>query len=182
MQKLYNYICYFLSSLMPLYLFFIIISFFVGNKLNMAINLFLLILSILSLILLLSEKATNIFVCNYKELKYINDNRFKEFLNLIIICIYTYIIVEYINIYFFSVVYLAFIFFNYKCVFNFKNYIFIILGYNVYKIREKTIYSKKSLNDLNEELKLNKYLQIVEITDNIYLEKNDYNIKNKLCL
>ena len=51
----------------------------------------------------------------------------------------------------------------------------------MYTIRDKIVYSKKSESELYKILKSKKYLQIIEISDNIYIENEKYTITNFYC-
>ena len=69
----------------------------------------------------------------------------------------------------------------YKTSFKYKSYTLIILGYQMYTIRDKIVYSKKTESELYKILKSKKYLQIIEINDNIYIENEKYTITNFYC-
>ena len=69
----------------------------------------------------------------------------------------------------------------YKTAFKYKNYTLILLGYQMYTIRDKIVYSKKNESELYMLLKSKKYLQVVEIGDNIYIENEKYTITNFYC-
>ena len=51
----------------------------------------------------------------------------------------------------------------------------------MYTIRDKIVYSKKNESELYMLLKSKRYLQVVEIGDNIYIENEKYTITNFYC-
>ena len=66
-------------------------------------------------------------------------------------------------------------------LFKYKNYMLILLGYKMYIIRDKIVYSKKSLEEIYKILKDKKSLQIVEVSNNIYFENEKYGMTNFYC-
>jgi len=61
----------------------------------------------------------------------------------------------------------------YKTSFKYKSYTLIILGYQMYTIRDKIVYSKKSQEELYKILKDKKSLQILEVSNSIYIESGN---------
>ena len=57
----------------------------------------------------------------------------------------------------------------------------ILLGYKMYIIRDKIVYSKKSLEEIYKILKDKKSLQIIEVSNNIYIENEKYSMTNFYC-
>ena len=51
----------------------------------------------------------------------------------------------------------------------------------MYIIRDKIVYSKKSLEEIYKILKDKKSLQIVEVSNNIYIENEKYRMTNFYC-
>ena len=66
-------------------------------------------------------------------------------------------------------------------LFKYKNYTLILLGYKMYLIRDKIVYSKKDQKELYKILKDKKSLQILEISNNIYIENEKYGMTNFYC-
>ena len=66
-------------------------------------------------------------------------------------------------------------------LFKYKNYTLILLGYKMYLIRDKIVYSKKDQKELYKILKDKKSLQILEISNNIYIENEKYRMTNFYC-
>ena len=64
---------------------------------------------------------------------------------------------------------------------KYKNYMLILLGYKIYIIRDKIVYSKKDQKELYKILKDKKSLQILEISNNIYIENEKYRMTNFYC-
>ena len=76
----------------------------------------------------------------------------------------------------FKLAFLLIIFFIlFKILFKYKNYSLTLLGYKMYFIRDKIIYSK------NKFLKEKKFLQIIKISDNIFLEIDKYGMTKYYC-
>ena len=96
--------------------------------------------------------------------------------------ILTFLIINEKIIFIYKVAFLLIIFLIlYKTSFKYKSYTLIILGYQMYTIRDKIVYSKKTESELYKILKSKKYLQIIEINDNIYIENEKYTITNFYC-
>lgn len=178
-MKIYNYFCYFNSSLIPLHFLFALYFIIIKDYKNIVFASILLSLSIMFLCLLINIKPNNIFICSYKEINECSIN----FKNLIFLFIYFCLlyIIDF-NFLIFLLMIVAFELLIYKLNFRFTSFILIFLGYKVYKIRNKQVYSKKTKEELIYFVKKNKYIQIIEISDDIFIEKDTYNIKNKYCL
>lgn len=66
-------------------------------------------------------------------------------------------------------------------LFKYKNYTLTLLGYKMYIIRDKIVYSKKSQEEIYKILKDKKSLQIIEVSSNIYIENEKYRMTNFYC-
>ena len=69
----------------------------------------------------------------------------------------------------------------YMILLKYKNYMLILLGYKMYIIRDKIVYSKKSQEEIYKILKDKKNLQIIEVSNNIYIENEKYRMTNFYC-
>ncbi|ERK56110.1 hypothetical protein HMPREF1983_01522 [Gemella bergeri ATCC 700627] len=179
MKRVYNYLSYCICSFIPLYIFLLIYSFIKQDIENVVLIIILLILCFIGIIKQGLEEPTNVFVCSQKEIISVKKI---DYIYLILSIILTFLIIHdkmNINI---KLIILAIVFFLLTTLkFKFKSYTLILLGYKVYNIRDKLIYSKKSYLELSLILKERKSLQIIEISDNIYIEKEKYNLKNFYC-
>ncbi|MBF0714002.1 hypothetical protein HZY83_04805 [Gemella sp. GH3] len=122
---------------------------------------------------------SNIFVCNFKEISSVSmlDGRYILFLLLISM----FLIIRF-NIFILPFIVISSILILYKLDFVFLSYVLVLLGYRAYYIRGRLVYSKKSLNELILILKTEKYLEVKEISNSIYLEDKKYNLKRLYCL
>lgn len=181
-MKIYNYLCYFISSLMPLYFIFVCYYTMFNLDINKAIFYILcFIVSIILFIIIIIKKTSNIFICNHKEIFIDRKIKYKRNIILLILYMCVFNLLEF-SIFILPIIYLAFIFLLYRLDFKIENIILDIFGFKKYTVRNKIIYSKKSIYELSIELKKNKYIQILEISDNIYIEKNSYVMKKDYCM
>ena len=79
------------------------------------------------------------------------------------------------------VIILALFYMLYMILLKYKNYMLILLGYKIYIIRDKIVYSKKSQEEIYIILKDKKSLQIIEVSNNIYIENEKYRMTNFYC-
>ena len=179
MKKSFNYISYCIYSFMPLYFVLLIYTFVKQDLDALLLTTILTIISIFSLIIQNGSKPTNIFVCSKKE---ISKKSGIDYYYLILMVIITFLIINQKLQFLWKIVILL-VLFNilYMILFKYKNYMLILLGYKMYLIRDKIVYSKKSQKELYKILKSKKYLQIIEINDNIYIENEKYTITNFYC-
>ena len=179
MKKSFNYISYCIYSFMPLYFVLLIYTFVKQDFDDLLLTTILIIISIFSLIIQNGSKPTNIFVCSKKEL-------FKQsgidYYYLVLMIIITFLIINQKVQLIFKIAILIFIFYLlFFMLFKYKNYTLILLGYKMYLIRDKIVYSKKDQKELYKILKDKKSLQILEISNNIYIENEKYGMTNFYC-
>ena len=175
MKKTFNYISYCIYSFIPLYFALLGYTLVRQDNEDVILVLILILSSIFSLIALSNTRPTNIFVCSKEEVV-------KDYIYLVLMIILTFLIINEKIIFIYKVAFLLIIFLIlYKTSFKYKSYTLIILGYQMYTIRDKIVYSKKTESELYKILKSKKYLQIIEINDNIYIENEKYTITNFYC-
>ena len=179
MKKSFNYISYCIYSFMPLYFVLLIYTFVKQDLEDLLLTTILIIISIFSLIIQNGSKPTNIFVCSKKEL-------FRQsgidYYYLVLMIIITFLIINQKVQLIFKIAILVFIFYLlFFMLFKYKNYTLILLGYKMYLIRDKIVYSKKDQKELYKILKDKKSLQILEISNNIYIENEKYGMTNFYC-
>ena len=105
-----------------------------------------------------------------------------DYYYLVLMIIITFLIINQKVQLIFKIVILVFIFYLLFCMlFKYKNYTLILLGYKMYLIRDKIVYSKKDQKELYKILKDKKSLQILEISNNIYIENEKYRMTNFYC-
>lgn len=179
MMKLCNYISYCLYSFIPLYLFFILYFIYKDEYLEVIILVIIAIIATILLLYMQSSRPNSIFVCNYKEVKKINYIDFNYFL-FVVLFVSLWLIK--FNVFMLLIVLLAIFCILYKLNFIFLSYTLLLLNYKCYNIRGKFVYSKKQKNDLLILLKKQNYLQVKELSDNIYVEDECYFIKRDFCL
>ena len=125
------------------------------------------------------SKPTNIFVCSKKE---ISMQSGIDYYYLILMIIITFLIINQKLQFLWKIVILLVLFHMlYMILFKYKNYMLILLGYKLYKIHDKIVYSKKSQKELYKILKDKKSLQILEVSNNIYIENEKYSMTNFYC-
>lgn len=179
MNRLYNYIGYCTYSFLPLYLFMLFYNIIFMNLTMIFISVILILLSILFLIWIFIWSKTNIFVCDGKEISNVSIIDIRYFLFFLLITMFLIIKFDVLVLPF---IVLSAILILYRLDFVFLSYVLIILGYKAYNIRGKLVYSKKSFNELMFLLKTEKYLEIKEISNNIYLEDKKHSLKRLYCL
>ena len=178
MKKPFNYISYCIYSFMPLYFVLFIYTFVKGDIENLSLSLLLIIISILSL-LIHSSRPSNIFVCGKKEIS--KQNGIDQYY-LILMIIVTFLIINDKIQFLLKIGILLLIFYMlFLLLFKYKNYTLILLGYKMYIIRDKIVYSKKSHEEIYKILKDKKSLQILEVSNNIYIENEKYRMTNFYC-
>ena len=179
MKKSFNYISYCIYSFMPLYFVLFIYTFVKGDIENLGLSLLLIIISILSLLIHSSSRPSNIFVCGKKEIS--KQNGIDQYY-LILMIIVTFLIINDKIQFLLKIGILLLIFYMlFLLLFKYKNYTLILLGYKMYIIRDKIVYSKKSHEEIYKILKDKKSLQIIEISNNIYIESEKYSMTNFYC-
>ena len=179
MKKTFNYISYCIYSFIPLYFVLLIYTIIKQDPIDTILCLALILYSIFSLILLVCSRPSDIFVCSNKELK---KQRGIDYGYLILMIIMTFLIINEKLYFSFKLAFLLIIFFIlFKILFKYKNYSLTLLGYKMYFIRDKIIYSKKNEEELNKFLKEKKFLQIIKISDNIFLEIDKYGMTKYYC-
>lgn len=179
MKKTFNYISYCIYSFMPLYIFLLIYSFIKQDIVDAILVLLLIIYSVFSLIILNYSKPNNIFVCSHKEL---HRQEGIDYAYLILMIAITFLIINEKLQFSIKVMSLLIIFFIlFKILFKYKCYTLILLGYKMYEIRDKIVYSKKSQKELYELLKNKKSIQVIEINDNLLIEDEKYTITRFYC-
>ena len=179
MKKTFNYIGYCIYSFMPLYFVLFIYTFVKGDIENLGLSLLLMIISILSLLIHSSSRPSNIFVCGKKEIS--KQNGIDQYY-LILMIIVTFLIINDKIQFLFKIGILLLIFYMlFLILFKYKNYTLILLGYKMYIIRDKIVYSKKSHEEIYKILKDKKSLQILEVSNNIYIENEKYRMTNFYC-
>ena len=177
MKKSFNYISYCIYSFMPLYFVLLIYTFVKQDLDDILLTTLLIIISIFSLIIQNSSKPTNIFVCSKKEL---SKQKGIDYYYLVLMIIITFLIINQKVQLIFKIAILVFIFYLLFCMlFKYKNY--TLIGYKMYLIRDKIVYSKKDQKELYKILKDKKSLQILEISNNIYIENEKYGMTNFYC-
>ena len=177
MKKTFNYISYCIYSFIPLYFALLGYTLVRQDNEDVILVLILILSSIFSLIALSNTRPTNIFVCSKEE---VVKTKGIDYIYLVLMIILTFLIINEKIIY--KVAFLLIIFLIlYKTSLKYKSYTLIILGYQMYTIRDKIVYSKKTESELYKILKSKKYLQIIEINDNIYIENEKYTITNFYC-
>ena len=171
MKKTFNYISYCIYSFIPLYFALLGYTLVRQDNEDVILVLILILSSIFSLIVLSNTRPTNIFVCSKEE---VVKTKGIDYIYLVLMIILTFLIINEKIIFIYKVAFLLIIFLIlYKTL--------IILGYQMYTIRDKIVYSKKTESELYKILKSKKYLQIIEINDNIYIENEKYTITNFYC-
>ena len=179
MKKPFNYISYCIYSFMPLYFVLFIYTFVKGDIENLSLSLLLIIISILLLLIHSSSRPSNIFVCGKKEIS--KQNGIDQYY-LILMIIVTFLIINDKIQFLLKIGILLLIFYMlFLLLFKYKNYTLILLGYKMYIIRDKIVYSKKSHEEIYKILKDKKSLQIIEISNNIYIESEKYSMTNFYC-
>ena len=179
MKKSFNYISYCIYSFMPLYFVLLIYTFVKQDLDDLLLTTILIIISIFSLIIQNGSKPTNIFVCSKKELF---KQRGIDYYYLVLMIIITFLIINQKVQLIFKIAILVFIFYLlFFMLFKYKNYTLILLGYKMYLIRDKIVYSKKDQKELYKILKDKKSLQILEISNKIYIENEKYGMTNFYC-
>ena len=178
MKKAFNYMSYCIYSFIPLYFVLLVYTLVRQDSEDVILVIVLIISSIFALIAL-SNTPTNIFVCSKEE---VSKGRGIDYIYLVLMIILTFLIINEKIIFIYKVAFLLIIFLIlYKTAFKYKNYTLMLLGYQMYTIRDKIVYSKKNESELYMLLKSKKYLQVVEIGDNIYIENEKYTITNFYC-
>ena len=167
MKKSFNYISYCIYSFMPLYFILLIYTFVKQDLDALLLTTILTIISIFSLIIQNGSKPTNIFVCSKKE---ITRQSGIDYYYLILMIIITFLIINQKLQFLWKIVILLVLF-----------YMLSLLGYKMYIIRDKIVYSKKSQEELYKILKDKKSLQILEVSNNIYIENEKYSMTNFYC-
>ena len=162
MKKTFNYISYCIYSFIPLYFALLGYTLVRQDNEDVILVLILILSSIFSLIALSNTRPTNIFVCSKEE---VVKTKGIDYIYLVLMIILTFLIINEKIIFIYKVAFL----------------LIIILGYQMYTIRDKIVYSKKTESELYKILKSKKYLQIIEINDNIYIENEKYTITNFYC-
>ena len=178
MIRLINYIGYCIYSFLPLYLFFLIYYCYYNKETYALLCVMLIIASSLFLIIIIYSKPTNIYVCSKDEVKKASVFSYNNILFLILF--FMFWIIDF-PILLLPLISFAVILLLYKLNFIFISYTLLIFKYKVYYIRGKKVYSKKSYEELLIYLKKNKYIQIKEISSNIFLEDENYNLKRNYC-
>ena len=179
MKKSFNYISYCIYSFMPLYFVLLIYTFVKQDLDDLLLTTILIIISIFSLIIQNGSKPTNIFVFSKKE---VFKQRGIDYYYLVLMIIITFLIINQKVQLIFKIAILIFIFYLlFFMLFKYKNYTLILLGYKMYLIRDKIVYSKKDQKELYKILKDKKSLQILEISNNIYIENEKYGMTNFYC-
>ena len=179
MKKTFNYISYCIYSFIPLYFALLGYTLVRQDNEDVILVLILILSSIFSLIALSNTRPTNIFVCSKEE---VVKTKGIDYIYLVLMIILTFLIINEKIIFIYKVAFLLIIFLIlYKTSFKYKSYTLIILGYQMYTIRDKIVYSKKTESELYKILKSKKYRQIIEINDNIYIENEKYTITNFYC-
>ena len=179
MKKAFNYMSYCIYSFIPLYFVLLVYTLVRQDSEDVILVIVLIISSIFALIALSNTRPTNIFVCSKEE---VVKTKGIDYIYLVLMIILTFLIINEKIIFIYKVAFLLIIFLIlYKTAFKYKNYTLILLGYQMYTIRDKIVYSKKNESELYMLLKSKKYLQVVEIGDNIYIENEKYTITNFYC-
>ena len=179
MKKSFNYISYCIYSFMPLYFILLIYTFVKQDLDALLLTTILTIISIFSLIIHNGSKPSNIFVCSKKE---ISRQSGIDYYYLILMIIITFLIINQKLQFLWKIVILLVLFYMlFMILFKYKNYMLILLGYKMYIIRDKIVYSKKSLEEIYKILKDKKSLQILEVSNNIYIENEKYGMTNFYC-
>ena len=179
MKNPFNYISYCIYSFMPLYFVLLIYTFVRGDIENLGLSLLLIIISILALLIHSSSRTLNIFVCGKKEIS--KQNGIDQYY-LVLMIIVTFLIINDKIQFLLKIGILLLIFYMlFLLLFKYKNYTLILLGYKMYIIRDKIVYSKKSHEEIYKILKDKKSLQILEVSNNIYIENEKYRMTNFYC-
>ena len=179
MKKPFNYISYCIYSFMPLYFVLFIYTFVREDVVDIILTTILIIISIFTLLLHNTSKPTNIFVCGKKE---ISRQRGIDQYYLVLMIIVTFLIINDKIHFIFKIIILLIIYYVlFLILFKYKNYTLILLGYKMYMIRDKIVYSKKSQEEIYKILKDKKNLQIIEVSNNIYIENEKYRMTNFYC-
>ena len=179
MKKIFNYIGYCICSFIPLYLFLLGYTFIVNDVHGLIAVILLCILAIGQLISFTCKKSNSVFICSYKEVKRVEGI---DYVYLILMIIITFTLVLTVIIYIEKIVVIIVLFlFLYTMRIRFKSYTLLLLGYKIYLIRNKLVYSKKSEEQLILMLKEKKSLQVNEVTDSVFIENECYNVKNIYC-
>ena len=179
MKKTFNYISYCIYSFIPLYFVLLVYTLVKQDSEDVILVVVLIISSIFALIALSNTRPTNIFVCSKEE---VAKGRGIDYIYLVLMIILTFLIINEKIIFIYKVAFLLIIFLIlYKTAFKYKNYTLILLGYQMYTIRDKIVYSKKSQEEIYKILKDKKSLQILEVSNNIYIENEKYRMTNFYC-
>ncbi|MGX7111739.1 hypothetical protein [Gemella cuniculi] len=179
MKKVYNYLSYCIYSFIPLYVFLLVYSLIKQDMDDVILILILIIYSVSSLIAVSYMKPNNIFVCAKKEVSKSNGI---DYGYLILMIVITFLVInEKLDFSFKILFFLSLCFLLNFMSFKYKSYTLLLLGYKSYIIRDKIVYSKRDFKELNKILKEKKSLQVIEISDNIYLEKEKYSFTNFYC-
>ena len=179
MKKPFNYISYCIYSFMPLYFVLFIYTFVREDVVDIILTTILIIISIFTLLLQNTSKPTNIFVCSKKE---ISKQKGIDQYYLVLMIIVTFLIINDKIHFIFKIIILLIIYYVlFLLLFKYKNYTLILLGYKMYLIRDKIVYSKKSQEEIYKILKDKKSLQILEVSNNIYIENEKYRMTNFYC-
>ena len=179
MKKPFNYISYCIYSFMPLYFVLLIYTFVKEDMEALLLTIVLIIVSIFMLMLQVNSRPTNIFVCEKKEIS--KQNGIDQYY-LVLMIIVNFLIINNKIHFLYKIIILVIIYYVLSLMlFKYKNYMLILLGYKMYIIRDKIVYSKKSQEELYKILKDKKSLQILEVSNNIYIENEKYSMTNFYC-
>lgn len=179
MKKTFNYVSYCIYSFIPLYFVLLIYTIIKEDIDDFLFIVILILYSLFSLMTVYYAKPTNIFVCSKKE---ISRRMGIDHGYLVLMIIMTFLIINEKLRVSFKILFLLIIFFIlFKTFFRYKNYTLILLGYKMYNIRDKIVYSKKNEQELYKVLKEKKSIQVFEISDNIFIENDKYRMTNFYC-
>ena len=179
MKKPFNYISYCIYSFMPLYFVLLIYTFVKEDMEALLLTIVLIIVSIFVLMLQVNSRPTNIFVCGKKEIS--KQNGIDQYY-LVLMIIVNFLIINNKIHFLHKILIMVIIYYVLSLMlFKYKNYTLILLGYKMYIIRDKIVYSKKSQEELYKILKDKKSLQILEVSNNIYIENEKYSMTNFYC-
>lgn len=179
MKKPFNYISYCIYSFMPLYFVLLIYTFVKEDMEALLLTIVLIIASVFALLIQGNSRPTNIFVCGKKEI--FRKNGIDQYYLVLMIIVNFLIINNKIHFVFKIIILLIIYYVLSLMLFKYKNYTLILLGYKMYIIRDKIVYSKKSLEEIYKILKDKKSLQIVEVSNNIYIENEKYRMTSFYC-
>ena len=177
MKKPFNYISYCIYSFMPLYFVLLIYTFVKEDMETLLLIIVLIIVSIFVLMLQVNSRPTNIFVCGKKEI----SNGIDQYYLVLMIIVNFLIINNKIHFLYKIIIFVIIYYVLSLMLFKYKNYTLTLLGYKMYIIRDKIVYSKKSQEEIYKILKDKKSLQIIEVSNNIYIENEKYRMTNFYC-